>query len=371
MTTILMSSGEASGDRMAAMVLRALGGSVRAFGMGGQASVAAGLREVASRDIHGLMGVVGVATRWRAVLRSFRDLTGWARAVRPAAAVLFGFTTFHELAGKVLRRQGTPVLWCAAPQVWAWRESRLRTMRDSVDRLAVILPFEQPLWAAHGYDVRYVGHPAMDQCAWGGGRVRRLAVLCGSREHEARSLGPLLTDAAARWVALRPDWSADMLLAPSLRPATKAWLRQMALQSGLAVVETPTPSGAAGLVETYEAALCASGTASLEAAISGVPPVVVYRTNRPLRLAARLMLRTRDIALPNVLLGRRAFPEITADHPAPADVMQALDAVMDNRARHLAACAETRRILQLQDGSTFGDRVGRMVAELVRGRGAG
>jgi len=366
MTTILVSSGEASGDRMAAMVLRALGDSVRAFGMGGQASVEAGLRKIVSRDIHGLMGVVRVAANGWAVVRSFRELTGWARAARPAVAVLFGFTTFHELAGKALRTQGTPVIWCAAPQVWAWRESRLRTMRESVDRLAVILPFEQPLWAAHGYDVRYVGHPAMDQCRWGGGPTHRLAVLCGSREQEARSLGPLLLDSAARWVALRPGWRAELLLAPSLHPETKAWLRAMASHSGLAAVEVPALSGAAGLIETYEIALCASGTASLEAAISGAPPVVVYRTNQPLRLAARLMLRTKDIALPNVLLGRRAFPEITADHPVPADLMQALDAVMDNRARHLASCARVRQILQLQDGSTFGDRVGQMVGELVR-----
>lgn len=362
---LLVSSGEASGDRMAALTLTALGRSVLAAGMGGAASAAAGLDELVPRDIQGLMGVAQVAKRWAAIDHAHRTLRTWAMSHRPRAALLVGFTSFHERLGRELRAQGIRVLWCAAPQVWAWRSSRLRTMHRCADRLAVILPFEERLWRRAGYDARYVGHPAVEQCTWNDVPARRLVVLCGSRTQEARALGPSLVEAARQWIRARSGWSAELVLAPSVDRLVADRLRSSAVAHGMGVCAADPLRGAATVLSRYDLALCASGTASLEAALSATPPVVVYSAGPAMRLLARALLRVPDIGLPNLLLGRRAFPEVIDARPAPAALCDALDALRAHSARALSDCREVVSLLQPPDHRLFGDRVAEMIRDLL------
>ncbi len=363
---ILVSSGEASGDRMAALVLQALGTRVQGHGMGGPASAAAGLVELVPRDFHGVMGIARVARHAPSILSAYRTLLAWADDARPGAALLVGFTDFHQHLGRALRRRGVPVLWCAAPQVWAWRPSRLDTLHTCADRLAVVLPFEERLWRQAGHAAGYVGHPALDSCRWNDSPTRRLAVLCGSREQEVRATSAALIDAARLWVRSRPSWSADVLVAASLSEQATSHLGLMARDAGLSIVRCSALQGAAAALADYDVALCASGTASLEAALSATPPVVAYRTHALLRLAAWALLQTPDIALPNVVLGRRAFPEIVQDRLDSRELLEALEAVVAHRSRCIDACARLNERMRVDDGRTFGDRVAQMLDGLMR-----
>ena len=364
--TILVSAGEASGDRMAALALQALHGEVEAFGMGGAACEATGVELVADMRAVNAMGLARVAVKANAVRQAFRSLETTARSRRPHAALLVGNSAFNELLGRRLRSAGIPVLWCAAPQVWAWGRWRLRSMRASVDKLAVTLPFEEPLWRERGYDARYVGHPSVEVTRWDAShRDNCLAVLCGSRNQEAEGAGTVLLQAASAWVRTHHDWHADVLAAPSLSRNVLAALESMTRAGGMGWCVMDATDGAAPVLHRYRMALCVSGTATLEAALSGTPPVIAYQCDRLTALAARVLVRSPHIGLPNVVLGRRAFPELVQHALTPLAVLDAADTLVSQRATAIEACRALRDALSLGSGAGFGHRVASMLRELL------
>lgn len=359
-SALLVSAGEASGDRILARCVAALGPRVRALGMGGPALEAAGgLVHVPWRELSA-MGIVDVVVRARRLRHAYRGLVQLAREHSPGAALLVGFTEFNQKLGVALRRLGIPVLWCVAPQVWAWRSSRLRTLRASVDRMAVILPFEEALWTNHGYDARYVGHPALDSTSWQPTKPvdrRAIAVLCGSRDDEARRLGRVLIEAAARWVKRHQGWQADLLLSPALSARREQELTRVATQHGVGVVNGDPIEGAATRLCAYELALCASGTASLEAVLSACPPTVAYRVDWLTAVVARLAVQTPHIALPNILIGERAFPEFVQSAVTVEALVAACEATLSGWDERIAACRRVRQMLAPEGDGSFGQRV--------------
>ena len=183
---LLVCGAEPSSDRIASMTLSALsnaGANLQSFGVGGEASQASGMEVLEPLTGLAAMGWIPATRRAWALQRAFRVLVRECRRRRPGQALLIGFTSFNQALGRELRSMGIRVLWCVAPQVWAWRPSRLDTLRHSVDRLAVLFPFEEPLWRRHGYDVHYVGHPAVELTTYADSTSfpPRLAVMMGSR----------------------------------------------------------------------------------------------------------------------------------------------------------------------------------------------
>ncbi len=366
----LVSSGEASGDRIAALVLAALGRRARAFGMGGAGSLQAGMDVLVPLSHVTAMGLWPIAGKLPALRRAFRSLLQAASVRRPPVALLIGFTSFHQALGRKLRASGVRVLWCVAPQVWAWRPSRLQSLRPSVDRLAVILPFEEPLWRRHGYDACYVGHPAMDATRRSdrAGHRPRLVVLAGSRDQEVHATARPFLRAAKRFVQSHRAWKTETIVASSLSARAERTVRRQARRCGIRCLPAEPVWGAARMLSHYELALCASGTASLEATLAGVPVVVGYRCDPVTALVARRLLRTDHIALPNILLQRRAFPELVQGDLRPARIVDRLQALMDDDPAAQAACEQVRGILRHEDARDFGERLGEEVMRLVTGR---
>lgn len=349
MQELMVVSGEASGDRAAAHVLHALRGT-RAFGMGGEASRSEGAELLVHLRDGSAMGVLDVATRAVAIGRAYARLRAAATRRKPAAALLVNYTDFNLRLAKHLRALGVRTLWYVAPQVWAWRAGRMRTVRARIDKLAVILPFEERLWRDAGVDAAYVGHPALDTVRLERAAARRelglgedrpaIALLPGSRPMEIRRLLPAMLGAVS---ALAVE--ARMLLAPSLDAGTRAWARERASAAGVATHDVGALDGAPAHLAAFDAALCASGTASLEAALAGAVPVVCYRLDALTAFLVRPLIRTKHIALPNVLLGRRAFPELLQNDATASSMARALESVLGDRSRHLEACDEVRTIL--------------------------
>ena len=367
MKSLFVSAGEASGDRIASMTLRALTDSdtrVEAFGMGGDGCAEAGMDVVVPLAGVATMGWLPVAGRAWALQRAFRTVLSEVRRRRPSVALLVGFTSFHQALGRRLRAVGVRVLWCVAPQVWAWRPSRLVTLRRSVDRLAVLFPFEEPLWRGHGYDVRYVGHPAVELTTESGtGELpRRLAVLMGSRVQEVRATaGPFLA-AARTWMRDNPTWEVQAVVSPALPARWERWLMERVEAAGVGHVMADRQVGAAPLMREYGLALCASGTACLEAALSGIPPVIGYRCDPLSAFVARRLLLTPHIGLPNIVLGERAFPELVQGELRADRVVAALSCLRDHEEAR-TACRRVREVLSLRDGLSFGSRVAGLLAE--------
>ncbi|MCL2723355.1 MAG: hypothetical protein FWD69_02865 [Polyangiaceae bacterium] len=362
---LLVVAGEASGDRAAAAVLSHLSG-VRAFGMGGEALASERVELTSDLRNSTALGIAEVAARAWNVGLAYARLRAVCVKRRPAAALLVNYTEFNTVLAKTLSNMGTRVLWYGAPQIWAWRRRRGNALRKHVDRMAVMLPFEEPLWRAIGVDARYVGHPSLEESrrvsetyptkhearraarallglterAW------TVAILPGSRPHEVRKmLEPML----AGYELVRRDRAsvdARILLAPSLDERTRTWAHAVASSYRAEIVHVDARAGIAYALPAFDAALTASGTASLECALAGAVPIICYRVGWTTELGARLLMTTRFLALPNVLLDRAAFPELLQRNVNASRISETLASLLDNREAFTAACAEITTVLR-------------------------
>ena len=349
MSGLLVVAGEASGDRAAGAVLARLP-SVDAFGLGGPALASRGVTLVGDLRASTALGVGEAGARAVAVVRAWRAVVRATRTRRPRAALLVNYTEFNARLAPQLHAAGVRVLWYGAPQVWAWRANRTATLRRCVDRMAVMLPFEAPLWRAAGVDAHYVGHPSLETEPLDRDAARRtlamtpyaaaVAILPGSRPHEVRRLLSPMLDGYERVRADRASIDARVLLASSLDHATRDWVRALCAARRVGTFDVDPQIGAMGVLRAFDASLCASGTASLEAALSRAVPVVAYRVGITTELAARMLVTTPHVALPNVLLGRRAFTELLQRDVHAARIAHALSDALDRRATLVAACDE-------------------------------
>jgi lipid-A-disaccharide synthase len=346
---LLVVAGEASGDRAAAGVVSLLSG-VSAFGLGGAALANHGVELV--EDLRSLtaLGIGEAGARMWPIARAFRSVVRAARSFRPRAALLVNYTEFNARLARRLHADGVRVLWYIAPQVWAWRPHRAATLGPRVDRMAVVLPFEERIWRAHGVDASYVGHPVFEAEALDRANARQaismtpyasaVALMPGSRPHEVRRLLVPMLEAYERVRSERASVDARVLVAPSLDARTHDWLKAICTARRVPTFDVDPSLGAIRVLRAFDASLCASGTASLEAALARATPVIAYRVGLATELAARLFVRTAHLALPNVLLGRRVFAELIQRDARPGPIAAALEDALDRRTFFAAACSE-------------------------------
>jgi lipid-A-disaccharide synthase len=352
-TSLLVVAGEASGDRAAAAVLGRLPG-IKAFGMGGASLERAGADIVCDLRDSTALGVGEVGMRAFGVVRSWRRVLHAVAERKPRAALLVNYTEYNSRLAPRLQEEGVRVLWYGAPQVWAWRAGRTTTLRTCVDRLAVMLPFEASVWTAAGVDAHYVGHPALEiePPSRAGARMElgmtpyapAVAILPGSRPHEVRRLLRTMLEGYERVRADRASIDGRVLLAPSLDAGTRRWAHEICASQHVETYDVDPATGAAAILAAFDASICASGTACLEAALARAVPVVAYRVGLTTELTARALLRADHVGLPNILLGRRAFTELLQNDVRGDLLGDALGDTLDRRPALLDACAEVEAV---------------------------
>jgi lipid-A-disaccharide synthase len=355
---LLVVAGEPSGDGLAARVVAELG--AESFGIGGADLRAAGTDLVADVGGFAAMGLRAPFASAPTILRAVLDLSRAVRLRRPRVALLVGFSEVNARLALWLKRRAVRVVWYAPPQVWAWRLGRAARIARTVDRLAVLLPFEPDVWQRAGALAEYVGHPAVD----GASRARRtgppnlgprlVALLPGSRKQEVRAHLPAMLSAVTGCGAL----DARLVLSAALPKETRDWARRSARARGVSVTSEPMEAAIRGA----HAAIVSSGTATLECAARGVSPVIVYRTDRVTHFVAKRLVRVPWIGLPNLVLGRPAFPELVQSDATAERMSDALRAILDDPGGYSAACDETMEALtEGLGGGTAAERVARMV----------
>ncbi len=371
--TIFLSAGEPSGDLHGAAVARALRArwpAVRLLGLAGPRMQAAGVEPIAPFDRLAVMGFAEVAKH----LPFFVRLLGRAvRSIRDAGADLvipIDYPGFNLRLAARSHRLGVPVLYYIAPQVWAWHRSRARRLADVADRLAVILPFEEEVFAPFGGNVRFVGHPLVDRppppadrdafCGPLGldpGR-RILALFPGSRSQEVeRHLEPFAA-AARRVVAAR--WHVQPVLARSPDVPAAAYRD----------VDLPVTLDGAALLAHAHAALVKSGTTTLEAALAGVPMVIAYRTHPLTFWLARKLVDVEHIGLANLVARRRIAVELLQDDVTPEKLTAALLPLVDEgpaRQAALDGVRSVREALQPNGPGSAASRVAELAADVLEG----
>lgn len=317
---VMIVAGEASGDAHGAhlvQALRRLAPELAYWGVGGPRMRDAGVRLVVDAAEIAVVGISEVLEQFPAIYRGFRRARRLLRELSPDLLVLIDFPDFNLRLAAVARRLGIPVLYYISPQIWAWRRGRVRQIGRRVDHMAVILPFEADFYRRHGVPATFVGHPLMDR-EWPAtprpaGDIHTLGLLPGSRNSEVRRLLPLLLEAARRIQARRPGMRILLSQADSVDPDLAAQIRRRcgAPRQLEVVPNADAVFGAADLV------VAASGTVTLEAAICGVPMVVVYRVSPLSYRLGKALIRVPHISLVNLIAGRAVVPELVQAEAAP------------------------------------------------------
>lgn len=309
-------AGEVSGDTHAGNMLselRELAPELRAFGVGGERLMEAGLDAVAAIDELAHMGLTEVIRELPRIRRLMGRLVEEARQRRPALAVLVDSPDFNLRLAARLRAIGIPVVLYVSPQLWAWRRSRVRTVARLAREVLCLLPFEVPFYAARGVRARYVGHPLVDEIA----RVglldhglnpvpRRIALLPGSRSMEIGQLLPVMME-TLRTLPEEVVAEAVLVEAPGVEGAIEKVLESCVFDNRVRRVR-----GRHGRDELARASLAwtASGTATLECALLDVPMIVGYRLRGLSFALAKALVRVPHVALVNLIADAAVVPEL-------------------------------------------------------------
>ncbi|MFL5345237.1 MAG: lipid-A-disaccharide synthase [Hyalangium sp.] len=324
---ILVVTGEASGDAHAAELVAALQArrpDLRFFGMGGSKLAARGVELLYGAHEVSVMGITEVLPKIPRILQVLRGLASAAAERRPTCAILVDIPDFNLRLAKKLKALGVPVAYYVSPMIWAWRRGRVKTIRQRVDRMLCILPFEEAFYRDSGVDARYVGSPVVEQVPAPASasefrerlglsvEAPTLALLPGSRMSEIRRLLPDMVSAAKQLAAERPGLQIVVPVAPTIaREEIVSRFEGSGLSPRLVEGRAPEVVGAS------DAAIVASGTAVLEAGLMQRPLVVVYRVSLLTYWVGRVMLKVAHVALVNLLANRRLVPELLQGDMTP------------------------------------------------------
>jgi lipid-A-disaccharide synthase len=316
---VFISAGEASGDLYASRVVEALRKrqpDVEFFGCAGPRMQAAGVRTVVDSRSIAVAGIVEVVAHIPRIWRQFQKLSRAAALEKPDIAVLTDSPDFHLRLAKRLQKQGIPVVYLIAPQAWAWRQGRVRTMQRTIRRLLSIFPFEEAFFTKHGVPTTYIGHPLARIVGSSMTRAefcqrfnlpadeKLIVLLPGSRHGEVDRHMPYLIDAAAR-IAAKHRVRFILALPPGFGDdQAKFW--EPVRAASIQVIEGSTWDALAHA----ELALAASGTVTIEAALLGVPMVTFYRVNALSWILGRWLVRAPFLSMVNLLAERRIVPEL-------------------------------------------------------------
>jgi lipid-A-disaccharide synthase len=368
-------SGDALGARLMAALKRATGNQIRFAGVGGERMAAEGLVSLFPLTDIAVMGFADVIPRLPTLLRRIRETAQEIWRLHPAVVVTIDAPSFGLRVASRVRGSQSRLVHYVAPQLWAWRPSRAAKLGQRVDHLLALLPFEPEFFSKLGIACTYVGHPVLEEAlipASGTAfRTRHgitadapiVLVMPGSRIGLVRRMFPTFAGAVERLAVLRPDLHVVLPTVAGteafVRSATAAWKVPHTLVSD--ITEKREAFSAAN------AALTVSGTATMELAVASVPMAVAYRVGRLTEFYARRMIEVSHVAMPNLILGRQAVPELLQGDCTPERLAAELSRLLqaENAARQRRDLAEICRRLGLDEMRAGGPRPSDRAAKAV------
>lgn len=326
-TTIYLVAGEASGDEHGAALMQALhqlAPNLAFSGRGGpKMQAVAGDAFMNWSDSAAVVGLWEVVKRYGYFREQFQRALDEIAAIKPDAVVLIDYPGFNLRLARTLRKKSPAlkIIYYISPQVWAWNRGRIAQMARFLDLMLCIFPFEAELYNKSGLRTVFVGHPMVENLAalrTGEERAPNLLGLFpGSRVREVRKIFPIMLEAACEIAAEQPEIHFEIAAASqTLALEMQQRLTTSALRERMRIIT----GDAAGIMQRAVAAMIASGTATLEAAYFRLPFVLVYKVSWPTYFAARLVLKTKHLGMPNVLAGREIVPEFI-QHEARSDTI--------------------------------------------------
>jgi lipid-A-disaccharide synthase len=303
--------------------------------------------------------------------KQFHDTLDEIEFVDPAAVVLIDYPGFNLRLARALRKRSPrlKIIYYISPQVWAWNRGRIRQMARFLDLMLCIFPFEAELYNQSGLRTIFVGHPMIENLAkrrTGEARDPNLIGLFpGSRSREVKKIFPVMLEASAEIVALRRDTQLEVAAASaSLSVEIESLLARSSLRERVRVAT----GDASGLMQRAFAGMVASGTATLEAAYFRLPFVLVYKVTWPTYFAARWLMKTNHLGMPNVLAGREIVPEFLQYEARPEAISRAVLRLLNDPAARDQMISEFDAIIEKLGEAGASAKAAQAIAQELTGR---
>jgi lipid-A-disaccharide synthase len=372
--SIYFVAGEASGDEHGAALLRALhdlAPSLNFSGRGGPKMKAiAGDAFINWTDSAAVVGLWEVVKRYGYFREQFQRALNEIATVKQDAVLLIDYPGFNLRLARALRKKSPAlkIIYYISPQVWAWNRGRITQMARYLDLMLCIFPFEAELYNKSGLRTIFVGHPMIENLAkhrTGEEREPNLIGLFpGSRLREVRKIFPIMLESARKIATERREIRFEVAAASApLAQEIRQMLGASSLRESMRIVTGDAP----GTMQRAVAGMIASGTATLEAAYFRLPFVLVYKVSWPTYFAARLVLKTKHLGMPNVLAGREIVPEFIQHEARPSMISQAVLKLMNHQATRDAMISEFDAIIaKLGETGASGKAARAIVDELEK-----
>jgi len=317
---IMIVAGEASGDLHGAHLVRAMldaNPDLRFYGVGGEKMKEAGVSLIAHSSEMAVMGLTEVLPRLGFILKVKRELKKSLRQSRPALLILIDYPGFNLSLAKFAKENNIKVFYYISPKLWAWRKKRIYDLEKYVDRMALILPFEKQVYEEVHLDTRFVGNPLLDTVKRHYTRtealemfglkdgIKTIALLPGSRKGEVVRLLPEMLGMAE---ILRDRFPAVQFVLPLADTLSFDFVHGLADRKGIDI--TIIKGNVYDAVGLSDIAVVASGTATLETALLGVPMIIVYKVSPLTYLIGRFVVTIQHIGLVNIIAGETIVPEL-------------------------------------------------------------
>lgn len=340
--TIMIIAGEASGDMHGANLVREMlnvNPGLIFYGIGGNKLRKEGVELLADASVMAVVGLTEVISKLRSILKIMGMMKRSMDERRPDLVILIDYPDFNLPLARAAKKRGIKVFYYISPQVWAWRKGRIGQIKKTVDKMAVILPFEVETYRKEGFEVSYVGHPLLDMVKTdyskqesrkilGLAEKNTVGILPGSRHSEIKKLLPEMLRAAQILKKEMPDTQFILPLADTLEEASVN-----EFISGFDV-QVKVISG-----HTYDVITCsdliwvASGTATLETALLEVPMIIIYKISLLSYLIGRLIVDIKNIGLVNIIAGKTIVPELIQSDANGARIAAEALTILKNEAR--------------------------------------
>ena len=378
---IMFSAGEASGDTHAASVAKALKTQypdVEMLGMGGAKMEAEGVKIVYNIDQLGIIGIIEIVK----ALPKFFALRDHLKAVmmeeKPDVLVCVDYPGFNMRLMKVAKALGIPVVYYIAPTIWIWHNSRGKEIAEYVDRVASIFPMEAEAYKKWNAPVTFVGNPLLDIVKptmtkeeamehFGASKeAYRILLMPGSRAQEVASLLDVILLAAkeVEQEGILPEGRTSFqFFLPRAHTIPREVLEEAVSKHGVDVKITEEHTY--DVMQICDAAVAASGTATLETALMGLPTILLYRVAPFTYYFAKVLVGIKTVGLPNIIMGRNVIPEVLQHEVTPDRVKQELIKLMTDRAYESKMRQDLQEVKHKLGEPGAVERVAKLVAEVA------
>ena len=370
--TIVMVAGEASGDLHGAHVIQSLRkrhDDIRVCGAGGSAMRAAGAELIVDANELSVMGFTAIFSKAPQILKAIAKLKKLMTRLKPDLVVLIDFPDFNIHLAASAKKAGIPVLYYIGPTIWAWRPNRIIKIKQRVDHMAVILPFEESIYRKHNVPVSFVGHPLLDnleppsgsQAANPNIQVPTLALMPGSRHDEVRRLLPTMLEAAR--ILQRANDRTRILVscAPSI---DNALIDDIITQHEVVNVQTTQETAARVFAESC-LSIVASGTVSLEAAIYAMPAIIIYAVSELSYRLGKMLVKVPHIGMANLIAGKRVLPELVQNEATAENIARVAGNLLADHDAYHHMKNELKHISRLLGKPGASDRVAEIACRLM------